>query len=388
MTLATIIFFVLTGLAVIGCLGAVNTLLRHFRRQPREIHSLPGLSMMVPMKGTDKHTYANLSALITSQIGSPIQFILVMETEDDPAFTAACRIRDEHLEADVTVVLSGPAGGRMGKMHNLAAALPHTRHAVVGSVDADIALDADSLAACLATLVDDQLDAVCAVPYYAGSGPIGGAFVAAYTNYFFDVYMGAMAVLHMAPVLIGGLWMMRRDMLDQIGGLEPFTKFISDDAALGKAIAEHGGVIGIARKAVMTRQEQLDLSGGFTHLQKWVAMLRAEGLRAYLPVMGTWHMLWYAVLGLIAALTSGDGRLIEPSFTVLIGAMLVRAASVVVINKTIFAHLPRWRYILTTLLYEFVIAPPLFLIGLFKRNLMWRGRHYQVGQNGKLTAKD
>jgi len=383
--LLSIGFIILTFILILACLGAVLTLCRHFHLPHTEYINLPGLSLMVPLKGVDAHTLTNLNALVESHTGAPLQFLLVMESDEDPAFDICQQVKQTHRDVDILVILSGSAGERMGKMHNLAAASRFAQHEMIGSIDADVAVEADTLAACLFTLDADGVDVVCSLPYYYGDGPLGGKLVAAYTNYFFGLNMGAMAVRRWAPAVIGSLWMMRREMLPKIGGLDNFTGYISDDAAVGRAVAAAGGRIGLSHRAVKVPLEDLDLRGGFIHLQKWVAMLRAEGLGTYLPVAGTWHILWVALLAVLTAVLFADNRMLPLSLGMLLAAVLVRVGSVLVLNRSVFASLSRWRFVGAAISYEVLVTPILFGIGFFKRTLVWRGKKYRISKGGRIV---
>ena len=383
----SIVFSILTFILILASLGAVLTLHRYFHSPPTEYFNLPSLSLMVPLKGVDAHTLANLNALVESHTGAPLQFLLVMETDEDPVFAICQQVKESHRDVDILVILSGPAGERMGKMHNLAAAARFAQHEMVGSIDADVVVEADTLAACLSTLDAEGVDVVCSLPYYDGDGALGGKLVAAYANYFFGLNVGALAVKRWAPVVIGSLWMMRREMLPKTGGLDTFTGYISDDAAVGRAVSAAGGRIGISRRAVKVPLEDLGLCGGFAHLQKWVAMLRAEGLGTYLEVVGTWHILWVALLGVLTAGLSADNRLLPLSLGMLLAAVLVRVGSVLALNQEVYPSVPRWRFVGAVLAYEALVAPVLFAIGFFKRTLDWREKTYKIGKGRVIKQK-
>jgi len=108
------------------------------------------------------------------------------------------------------VVVTGPAGDRMGKQHNLAAAASGAKHPTIASMDADVRVDPDALATGLRALAARDAGVVYLLPRYRGPGRAGGALVAISSNLYYQLYMGAFALTRNAPFITGGLWLMSR----------------------------------------------------------------------------------------------------------------------------------------------------------------------------------
>src|SRR5690606_11010126 len=128
------------ALAVLQLVVALRlrTSLRPSGTRPAKGHGArPPVSVLVPLKGAPAGLEFRLRRLLAN-LDEADQLVLAMETEDDPAHAVARALQEGHPDRDVTVVLSGPAGERMGKQHNLAAALPHARHEVLAFADDDV----------------------------------------------------------------------------------------------------------------------------------------------------------------------------------------------------------------------------------------------------------
>ena len=277
---------VIAAVGIVGAVGACGTLLRRVRPLGGASFVPPtaaSLSMIVPIKGVDDSTEANLSALVESQFRGAIEYLFAMESVDDPAYSLGQRVKALHPEQDIRIVFSGPAGARMGKQHNLAAAAREARYAVIGSMDADVQSRRPRSPSASATSPSPARASSTSSPATAaspGAGTSGGSLVALYSNYYFLANFGALALRRPQQAIIGGLWLIRRSTVEAIGGLDQFTGVVSDDAAIGRAVTAQNLRCVLAPFTVSVAFEELDLSGGAAHIASWIAMLRAEGLGA------------------------------------------------------------------------------------------------------------
>ncbi len=386
------IFLSLSALGLLGALAALSRVLGYFRpRPPQESGTIRPLSALVPLKGVDGRTGDHLRALVESQMDWPVEFLFAVEDESDPAFALCQQIQQEYPNREIQIVISGPAGGRMGKTHNLAAALGQARYDWIASMDGDVAPEPDSLQIGLDLLNQPRAGAAFSLPYYGESDaagvPAGGALVALYTNYFFFLYIGSLAIGEAIPLTVGSLWWISRATLEQIGGFDAFTDTVSDDAAIGKAVAQAGLRNLPVHRPARLAFEPLGFWAGFRHLQKWVAMLRSEGLLNYLLIFLSWHFVWFGLLAAIAGWLLDPQRLGWLGLIWLAVCAAARAASVLALNRRIFRSLPPTRFAVSVILYELLLVPLLFGIGLFKRTLIWRGRTYRIGRNGKILTE-
>src|SRR5947209_2237058 len=96
-------FFVITVIALLGCLGASTMILTRFLRYSSRLteaasvaESNFSLSMIVPIKGADSSTEAHLHALVESSVEAEVEYLFAMESSDDPAFLVCQRVQAAH----------------------------------------------------------------------------------------------------------------------------------------------------------------------------------------------------------------------------------------------------------------------------------------------------
>jgi hypothetical protein len=275
----------------------------------------------------------------------------------------------------------------MGKQHNLTAATKQARYEAIGSMDADVLVDSNSLAVGLRYVALSSTGVAYCLPVYSGSGSRGGLLVALYSNYYYQLYMGALALSVNAPFITGSLWFMRKTSLEQIGGLEQFTTTVSDDAAIGKAILQQNLKNVLIPHVVRIPFEQVDLSGGGKHLLKWIAMLRSEGIPTFLTILVSWHpFLWSFVTFVIGVLLSTSyEKYLAYGTVLLVLALAARLISAFILNRCIYLF-SGLRNIFFLPIYELVAVPILFGRGFFQRTIEWRGRRYRLGRNGVIQT--
>ena len=178
--------------------------------------TVPSLSMIVPLKGADDFTASHLKALVESEVDIPVEYLFTMESMNDPAFEVCQKVKGEHADKDIRIILSGPANGRMGKQHNLEVATQQSRYKAIGSMDADVLVETDTLAVGLRYLALSSTGIAYFLPAYYGPGPTGGLLVALYSNYYYQLSMGALALAVNAPFITGALWLVRKEILDHM----------------------------------------------------------------------------------------------------------------------------------------------------------------------------
>jgi cellulose synthase/poly-beta-1,6-N-acetylglucosamine synthase-like glycosyltransferase len=388
----SIAFLVLANLALVTAVLQLGTTLR-VRRYYRPIDSdvpaeRPPVSVLVPLTGAAAGVEARLERLVAVTRPSD-QLLFAVEAEDDPAHAVAVAVRRRHPARDIGIVLSGPAGERLGKQHDLAAAFPCATHALVAFMDDDVELDGPVLDEGARLAGAPGAGAAFALPYRAGRGAvgaaIGGNIVAAYANYGFVPTMASLAS-HGAPrFIMGSFWVTTRAALDAAGGLEPHTRTVRDDAALGRALRKAGRRNRPLRRPVRLAQEPLGLVDCARQVLSWLTLLRAEGLGVYLWIAWAWNPLALAIAaGLVGWVAPFVADQVAGG---LVGAVAAtRAGSVLLLNRSVYKALPRTRFVGTTLTYEALLAPALFLIAAFRRHVTRHGRRYRIGPGGTIVG--
>ncbi|XP_024960537.1 uncharacterized protein LOC112501113 [Cynara cardunculus var. scolymus] len=80
---------------------------------------LPGVTVVMPLKGFGEHNLHNWRTQLTSLYGGPLEFLFVVDSTDDPAYHAVSRLLlDFKDDVDARIVVAGPSTTCSQKIHN------------------------------------------------------------------------------------------------------------------------------------------------------------------------------------------------------------------------------------------------------------------------------
>uniref|UniRef100_A0A5B7ABC0 ceramide glucosyltransferase n=1 Tax=Davidia involucrata TaxID=16924 RepID=A0A5B7ABC0_DAVIN len=81
--------------------------------------NLPGVSVVMPLKGFGEHNLHNWRSQITSLYGGPLEFLFVVESTEDPAYHAVTRLLSDFKDdVDAKIVVAGLSTTCSQKIHN------------------------------------------------------------------------------------------------------------------------------------------------------------------------------------------------------------------------------------------------------------------------------
>jgi ceramide glucosyltransferase len=355
------------------CLAAT---LRHFRGAPTEPCALP-MTLIKPIKGLDDDMEEGFRSIVAADPLKTLQVLIALETDGDPAYPVTRAFADAHPDRDISVVLTGPSGPRMGKIHNMIEALPHAKHRIVLFSDADTRITR-SLLADTARAFAEGADAVYAMPYHAFVPGLGGwLFVVAF-NHSFCV---PVALTARAGKLrsFAGAWMgYTKEALARIGGLKKFENAIAEDLSLGLAASAAGLGQVLLREPVRVSETGSSPGEAFAHISKWASIIfwswPAPVLAA--PLLSP-SLQAFAAL----ALASAVGRPKALPLVAVAFAVGSRVSVGIIQDRLLGAgRAPLWRYA-TLALAD--VGALVFLPLALRRTVVWRGKTYRLSLGGR-----
>lgn len=364
-------WLVVNALGLWACLAAS---LRHFRSRLPAGGPPPPMTLIKPVKGLDEGLRANFESVVSSDPHARLQVLIAVESPEDPAYPVLCAFRDAHPDRDIELVLSGPSGPRMGKIHNMMAAYPKAKHPIVIFSDADIRTTPE-LVAETGERFDAGADACYALPYQDPEPGLGGVFFQIAFNHSFSL-PAALFYAALGMPFCAGAWMAyRRDVLDDVGGLGRFDRAIADDFAISWAVLRSGARGELLRTAVRVREECTGALDAFWHLVKWARIIRWTLPPAYFLVPlflpSTLSLAWWALGGGSAALAF---------FAV---CSLSRALVGLIQDLRLGSMMPWWAY--PALAFADVGTVVIWLCGL-PRRISWRGKRYRLAWGGRVEV--
>lgn len=377
MTVLLWCFAVWTGLLILGIWAAAAASIWHFRRRG-VVSGLPLLPMTLikPIRGLDDAMQRSFQSILAADPGKSLQLIIALETVADPAYPVACALRDGHPDRDIEVVLAGPSGGRMGKIHNMIEALPRAKHPIVIFSDADSCVSPALLAQ-----TSDAFRAGCeacfGLPYHPPVPGVGGfLFQIAFNHSYSPTAVLASKLGQLR--FCAGAWMAYTKLaLERAGGLEQFAHAIADDFAISWRVASLGLRRRLLREPVVVEETGTSAREAFTHIVKWLRIVRSCVPAAYFltPLLSPGvcaAALW--------ALCAAAGWRPELGLGLFAAAVLSRAAT------ALWLDCGATRRRMSAAAYLAVAFVDLGMLGFwllgFPSTISWRGTRYRLSWGG------
>lgn len=351
---------------------------RQFRRLPPKAPVLP-MTVIKPLKGVDIALEENLRSLVEADETGVLQVLFAVEDESDPAHAVAAKVAADASGRDVRVLVTGPPGSRMGKMHNMIEAFKHARHPVVVFSDSDVRADRDLLAETSEAFARGA-GAASALPDATGPAAFTDALIGLCFNHYF---LAPAALVYRSGFIcpFAGSWLaLRRDLIERIGGLEPFANTAADDFALGMAVAKTG-----SRAVLLSRLAKIREKGGtpaetYRHALKWTVITRSITPWLFYP-MPFLSPLPVALAACLAQALAPGGLSWAPILLAALAALRVVLAWTQD-RLTARDFFPLWAYFILPLtdLAQLI----LWTHALASRHILWRDRRYRVLPGGRL----
>jgi ceramide glucosyltransferase len=225
------------------------------------------MTLIKPVKGLEEGLRENFEAIPAADPEGRLQVIVAMEDAEDPAYPVMKAFAQAH-PGRVELVLAGPSGPRMGKAHNMAAALPKARHPYVIFSDADIRTTME-LVRWTGRAFEEGSEAVFALPVHDRAPGLGGALFQIAFNHSFCLPAALSFRLTGLPFTAGAWMAYKRSTLDRLGGLEPFVHCIADDFSIGWAALRSGARARLLPVPVPLKETGSGAGEAFVHLVKW-----------------------------------------------------------------------------------------------------------------------
>uniref|UniRef100_A0A673AXX5 ceramide glucosyltransferase n=1 Tax=Sphaeramia orbicularis TaxID=375764 RepID=A0A673AXX5_9TELE len=234
----------------------------HLHKKRSEVKAsfvqLAGVSLLKPLKGVDPNLISNLETFFTLDYPK-YEILLCVQDQDDPAVDVCKKLLGKYPNVDARLFI----GKRTGDQ-------PQDQQPDAGYDNAN-ELKPDTLTD-LANQMTEKVGLVHGLPYVADRQGFAATLE--------QVYFGTSHPRSYISANVTGIkcvtgmsCLMRKDVLDQAGGLVAFAQYIAEDYFMAKAIADRGW------KFSMATQVALQNSGSYSIGQFQSRMIRWTKLR-------------------------------------------------------------------------------------------------------------
>ena len=348
---------------------------RFFARAVSEPSTFVPVTIVKPLHGDEWALLDNLSSFCRQDYAGPVQFLFGVHDSTDPALQTVDALRRLHPEADITVVADARLYGPNRKISNILNMLPQARHDVLVFADSDVSVGPDYLRNVIGELQKPGVGLVtCA---YRGQPDPGfwPRLSAKATNYQFLPGVVTGLALGLARPCFGQTIAMRRDTLENIGGLTPFVRHLAEDHAIGEAVRLTGQKVAIPPFTISHACVESSAAQLIEHELRWSRTIRRIDPLGHLG-SALIHPFAFALL---AVIFSAGGAW---AWSLALAAMCARLALKLLSDRALKqAHRDLWLLPLWD-----IVSFAIFVASFWSSRVIWRGFSFKVDGDGLLSA--
>ena len=339
----------------------------------------PSVSIIKPTRGADQSALRNFRSFCDQEYGGNHELLFCVEEPSDPAVPVIRRVMAEYPDKQVRLIFSEPADSRsFGKLKNMTAGVAASSYDVVIFSDSDARVPPTFLRDTVACTCDPTLGIAFSVPAYAGSDD----WAAALTSISVNELALRIATLHSLGLFdgaIGTTMVMRREVIEEIGGLAQLGWHVADDIQLARMIRRRGYRIHLLRQPVLVVHHHDSLVGWWSHRHRWLVIIRRYWPVHFVLMNLVDLALWWSLLYLGLALFSGGNLPIALGLVVV--GLTTALFSTVAVNIALARNQKLWRFLWVVVVQELFRLPSV-LHSCFTNEIVWRGRRLRVGSDG------
>jgi ceramide glucosyltransferase len=373
--------------AVLGCVSSAIYYLicwwsadvfvrrRDAGRKPHPPATLPPISILKPLKGTDPDIYESFRSHCLQEYPE-YEIIFGVSDPEDPAVASVEQLQREFPERRIRLIVCADILGTNVKVSNLEQMVGQARYEYLLVNDSDIRVESDYLRRVVEPFADEHVGMVTCLYRGISSGTLGSRMEALgiSTDFCAGVLVAQLLErgLHFG---LGSTLVFRRADLERIGGFKSLLDFLADDYELGRRIAGLKKKIVLSDMVVETHLPEYDLRGFLEHQLRWFRGIRDARRGGYIGLISTFGILW-ALLALVAAGAA-------PWSWVVLGAMLLlRIIVALVMCRSVLQDEDSVERLWLLPLRD-LIAAVVWIASFAGNTVTWRGDRFEL-RNGRL----
>ena len=339
-------------------------------RQPaRASGSLPAVSILKPMHGTDPRLYEAIRSH-AAQDYPEFEILFGFGDASDAAIADVERLKREFPESSLRVVVA-KADAPNAKVGVLAALAKQARHGLLVVSDDDILAGPGYLRSVVAPFANTKTGLVtCLYRARAQSLPSLVEALGIATEFAPSVMVARL--LGVVDFALGSTMALRAETLREIGGFEALADFLADDYQLGKQVAARGYRIEFASAVVETGGGAVAWAAVWKHQLRWSRTIRVSRTAGYYGSVVTQATFWALV-----ACAAGQ-------WPVGAAALALRVVAGLLVGGVILKDPQVWHWFWLMPLRD-LFGFAVWLGGCFGSTVYWRGRKLRLRRDGKIT---
>ncbi len=375
----TIIHFLLLILCISAvlfyCYGIYAAFAFFHHPHPLQLNFHPPVTILKPICGKDDETYNNLVSFCQQKYPN-YQIIFCVRDPIDCGIPVVKQIIHEFPELDIELVVCEDIIGTNPKVSNLANAVTKAKHEILVIADSDIRVGIEYLQRVIQPLEDKSVGVVTCLYRSLAKG---WASILEAVGTATDFHAGVLISNQIEGIkfAFGSTIVIRKQVLDEIGGFGAIADYLADDFQLGYLPTQAGSMVVLSDYIVDHVLASSTIADSIQRQIRWARCIRVSRPWGYLGLIFTYG----TVTSLLLLIATGGSTIGCAVFAITWVMRLVMGWVVGVIYLQDFG-VQKFFWIVPV---RDVIGFLIWCYSLFGSTIEWRGRRFRLIKGGKLV---
>ena len=360
--------------AVLFYIYAIYAAIAFFGRESPTLAFYPPVTILKPMCGVDRDAYENLASFCQQKY--PIyQIIFSVRDPHDLSLAVVKQIINDFPQLDIQLVVSDRTLGTNLKVSNLANALTVAKYDILLLADSDIRVGTDYLERVIQPLDDKSVGVVTCLYRSLAQGWVATLEAIGTAT---DFHAGVLVSHKLEGIkfALGSTIVLRKEVLEAIGGFEAIADYLADDFQLGYLPTQAGYKVVLSDYVVEHVLAPTTPADAIKHQIRWARCIRVSRPWGYLGLIFSYGTV-SSILFLIATGGSTTG------WTILVITWIMRLAMGWVVGVKSL-HDPSSQKFFWLIPIRDIIGFVIWCYGWLGKTIEWRGRRLRLTNDGKL----
>ncbi|BAY47053.1 putative glycosyl transferase, group 2 family protein [Scytonema sp. HK-05] len=378
LTIINFLLFILCISAVLFYCYGIYAAIAFFRYPypyPVNPNFHPSVTVLKPICGLDGEAYENWASFCQQKYPN-YQIIFSVRDPLDSGIAVVKQIIHDFPELDIQLVVSDRTIGTNAKVSNLANGITKAKYEILVIADSDIRVGTDYLQRVIQPLQDPSVGVVTCVYRSIASGWVSTLEAVRIAS---DFHAGVLVSKQIDGIkfAFGSTIVIRKQVLDVIGGFGAIADYLADDFQLGYLSAQAGYKVMLSDYVVEHVLASGTLTDAIARQIRWARCIRVSRPGGYLGLIFT-----YGTVTSLLLLIASDSSIIGWVTLVMTWVMRLVMGWVVGVEHLQDSCVQKFFWLIPVCdLINFVI----WCCGAFGSTIEWRGRRLRLTKGGKLV---
>ena len=265
----------------------------------------PPVTILKPIYGLDPDMLECLRSFC-QQDYPHYQVIFGLQDKNDPAIPIVKKVVKEFCDYDISFIINTELHGTNHKVSNLINMNPSIKYEYILIADSDMRVSKKYLSRVMGPFSDKNVGVITCLYNGRSKGRITSKLNAMFINTWFFPSVLISRILQPMKYCLGATMIVKRSILNKIGGFESLSNHLADDYILGKLISNLGYKIYLSDYIIENIVEETSFKDLILHELRWARTLRRVEPIGYSLTFLTDSLVLGIILGAVMFTVTGS----------------------------------------------------------------------------------